>query len=98
MTVEEYLIQNKESIGQECNTIAQSGAKAIITVKESGDTYIRKISTVGEFVQTIPDDKFFKKMKDGINNAVLNKIVPIVVFEGQTARIISLPNDFKYEK
>lgn len=34
-------------------------------------------------------------MRDGINNAVLNKVIPIVIFEEQKARIISLPEYFE---
>lgn len=96
MKVEEYLSQNKELIAKECKTIADSGSNAIITIKEDGDNYIHKVSTVEKFIQTIPDDKFFKKMRDGIKNAVLNKVVPIVVFEGQKVKIISLPDDFEF--
>ena len=43
----------------------------------------------------MPDNKFFKKMRDGINNAVLNKVIPVVIFEGQQARITSLSDYFK---
>ena len=95
MTAEEYLIQNKIEIAKQCKTIADSGNKAIITAKQSNNTYIHKVSTVEEFGKTIPDNKFFKPMKDGINNAVLNKIIPIVIFEEQKARIISLPEHFE---
>ena len=95
MKVEEYLIQNKELIKEEYQTIEDKGSKAIVTLKDNGETYIHKISTVEKFGETIPDDRFFKKMRDGINNAVLNKVIPVVVFEGQKARIISLPDCFQ---
>ena len=92
MNAEEYLSQNQVEISQQCQTIADSGSKAIITAKKSGETYVHKVSTVEEFGKTIPDNKFFKPMRDGINNAVLNKVIPIVIFEAQKARIISLPD------
>jgi hypothetical protein len=95
MKAEEYLSQNKEAIAKECQTIADSGFFAIITAKKDGETYIHKVSTVKEFGDTIPDNKFFKPMRDGINNAVLNKVIPIVIFEDQKARIISLPEYFE---
>lgn len=95
MKAEEYLSHNKEAIAQECQTIADSGSRAIITAKKDGETYIHKVSTVEEFGDTIPDNKFFKPMRDGINNAVLNKVIPIVIFEDQKARIISLPEYFE---
>ena len=95
MNAEEYLSQNREAIAKECQTIADSGSKAIITVKKDGETYIHKVSTVEEFGDTIPDNKFFKPMRDGINNAVLNKVTPIVIFEEKEARIISLPEYFE---
>ena len=98
MNAEEYLIENKKSIAQECKTIADTGSKPIITLKKSGNSYIHKISTVEEFGARIPDDDFFKKMRDGINNAVLNKVIPIVVFEGQKAQIISLQDHFELKK
>lgn len=94
MNAEEYLSQNKIEIGKQCQTIVDSGFFAIITVKKSGETYIHKVSTVEEFSSTIPDNKFFKPMRYGINNAVLNKVIPIVIFEEQKARIISLPQYF----
>ena len=94
MNAEEYLSQNREEIAQECQTIIDSGSRAIITAKKDGETYIHKVSTVEEFGDTIPDNKFFKPMRDGINNAVLNKVIPIVIFEDQKARIISLPEYF----
>ena len=97
MKVEEYLSQNKESIQQQCQTIANEGSKAIITVKENGENYVHKISTVEKFTQTIPDNKFFKTMRNGINNAVLNKVIPIVIFESQKVKIFSLPDIFKQE-
>ncbi|MEM7594526.1 MAG: hypothetical protein AAF383_24000 [Cyanobacteria bacterium P01_A01_bin.83] len=95
MNIEEYLSQNKELIRQECQAIEDSNLNAIITIKEDGASYIHRVSTVEKFRDTIPDNKFFKKMRDGINNAVLNKVIPIVIFENQQARIISLPDDFK---
>ena len=97
MSVETYLRQNKELIQQECRAIGD-GSKAIITIKKDGDNYVRKISTVEEFTATIPDNSFFKKMRDGIRTAVVNKIVPIIVFEDREAKLISLPDDFRYEK
>ena len=98
MNVEEYLNQNKQSIQQQCESIANSGAKPIVTIKKSDRGYIQKISTIEEFTQRIPDNDFFKKMRDGINNAVSHKVIPIVVFEGQTANIISLPDYFESDK
>ena len=98
MNVEEYLSQNKELIGQECKTIEDNNSKAIITIKEDGESYIHQVSTVEKFTETIPDNKFFKTMRDGINNAVLNKVIPIVVFEAQKAKMISFPDDFKSEQ
>lgn len=94
MKAEEYLIQNQKAIADQCKTIADSGSKAIVTAKKSGETYVYKVSSVEEFGNTIPDNKFFKPMRDGINNAVLNKVVPIVIFEEQKARIISLSDYF----
>ena len=98
MNVEEYLTQNQESIEQECETIFQNGEKPIITVKESGDTYIFKVGTTEEFIKRIPDNKFFKKMRDGVTNAVSHKVIPIVVFKGQEAQIISLPDRFEMKQ
>ena len=95
MNAEEYLSQNRVEIAKQCQTIADSGSRAIITAKKDGETYIHKVSTVEEFGDTIPDNKFFKPMRDGINNAVLNKVIPIVIFENQEARIISLPEYFE---
>jgi hypothetical protein len=92
MTVEEYLRQNQESITEQCFAIADNGSKAIITIKEDGGNYVHRVSTVEKFTDTLPDNKFFKKMRDGITNAVLNKVIPVVIFEGQKARIISLPD------
>ena len=97
MKVEEYLSQKEESIRQQCESIINSGGKAIITVKGSGDSYIHRVSTTEEFTDTIPDDNFFKKMRDSIRTAVVNKIVPIIVFESQQAKIISFPERFKQE-
>ena len=95
MNVEEYLMQNKKVIKQECQNIVDSGSKAIITLKDNGEAYARKISAVEEFIQTIPDNKFFKTMRDGVNNAVLHKTIPVVVFKGQAAKIIPLPDGFE---
>ena len=95
MNAEEYLEQNRNAIAKECQTIADSGFFAIIAAKKSGETYVHQVSTVEEFSKTIPDNKFFKPMRDGINNAVLNKVIPIVIFEEQKARIISLPEHFE---
>ena len=95
MNAEEYLSQNQLAIAKECQSIADSGSRAIITAKKDSETYIHKVSTVEEFGDTIPDNKFFKPMRDGINNAVLNKVIPIVIFEDQKARIISLPEYFE---
>ena len=98
MTVEAYLIQNQNPIEQECQNIASGNAKAIITIKSDAENYIYQVATVEEFMAAMPDNKFFKTMRDGVTNAVLNKVIPIVVFEGQEARIISLPDYFKYKK
>ena len=95
MKAEEYLSLNQESITAQCKTIADSGSKAIITVKDNSGDYVHKVSTVEEFTDNLPDNKFFKQMRDGITNAVLNKVIPIVIFEGQKARIISLPDYFQ---
>ena len=97
MKAEEYLSQNQESIREQYLTIANNGSNAIITLKKDGENYIHRVSTVDKFTKTIPDNKFFKKMRDGITNAVLHKVVPIVVFEEQKARIISLPDYFEVE-
>ena len=91
MNAEEYLSQNKKAIAKQCQTIAESGAKAIITLKKNNATYVCKVSTVEEFTTTIPDNSFFTSMRSGINNAVSHRVIPIVVFEEQKARIISLP-------
>jgi hypothetical protein len=95
MNAEEYLSQNRKAIAKQCQSIADRGSRAIITAKKDGETYVHQVSTVEEFSKTIPDDKFFKPMRDGINNAVLNKVIPIVIFEEQKARIISLPEYFE---
>ncbi len=95
MKAEEYLSLNQESITAQCKTIADSGSKAIITVKDNSGDYVHKVSTVEEFTDNLPDNKFFKQMRDGITNAVLNKVIPIVIFEGQKAKIISLPDYFQ---
>ena len=97
MKAEEYLSQNKELIREQYLAIADDGSNAIITVKGNGGNYVHKVSTVEKFTETIPDNKFFKKMRDGITNAVLNKVIPIVIFEGQKARIISIPDYFEVE-
>ncbi len=95
MKVEEYLKQNQELIREEYKTIIENGSKAIVTVKENDENYIHKVSTVEKFTETIPDNPFFKKMRDGITNAVLNKTIPVVIFEGQKARIASFPEYFE---
>jgi hypothetical protein len=95
MNAEEYLSQNRETIAEQCKSIIDSGSRAIITAKKDGETYVHQVSTVEEFGKTIPDNKFFKPMRDGINNAVLNKVIPIVIFEDREARIISLPEYFE---
>lgn len=92
MKVEEYFRQNQELIREQYKTIASNGSNPIITIKENGDNYIHQVSTVEKFTETVPDNKFFKKMRDGVTNAVLNKVIPVVIFEGQTARITSLPD------
>ncbi|MEO0011697.1 MAG: hypothetical protein RLZZ535_86 [Cyanobacteriota bacterium] len=94
MKVEEYLRQNKELIKEQYLTIEDNGSNAIITIKENGENYIHQVSTVDKFIETVPDNKFFKKMRDGITNAVLNKVIPVIIFEGQQARITSLPDYF----
>jgi hypothetical protein len=95
MKVEEYLRQNQELIREQYKNIMVNGSKAIITVKENGENYVHQVSTVEKFTQTIPDNQFFKKMRDGITNAVLNKVVPVIIFEGQKARITSFPDYFE---
>lgn len=97
MDVNKYLNQNQESIARQCEAITQKGSNPIITLKKEGENWISKIGTVGEFTATIPDDKFFKSMRDGIKNAVSHRVIPIVVFEGQKAKIISLP-EFELKK
>jgi hypothetical protein len=94
MKVEEYLRQNKELIKEQYLTIEDDGSNAIITIKENGENYVHQVSTVDKFIETVPDNKFFKKMRDGITNAVLNKVIPVIIFEGQQARITSLPDYF----
>jgi hypothetical protein len=94
MIVEEYLRQNQELIRQQYLNITDNGSNPIITVKENGQNYIHQVSTVEQFTQTLPDNKFFKKMRHGLTNAVLNQVIPVVIFEGQTARITSLPDYF----
>ena len=95
MKAEEYLSQNQESIREQCFAITGKGSNAIITLKQNGGSYVHKISTVEQFTEAIPDNEFFKKMRDGITNAVLNKVIPIVIFEEQEARIISIPDYFE---
>ncbi|MEN9870411.1 MAG: hypothetical protein RLZZ171_1399 [Cyanobacteriota bacterium] len=95
MKVEEYLRQNKELIKEQYLTIEDDGSNAIITIKENGENYVHQVSTVDKFIETVPDNKFFKKMRDGITNAVLNKVIPVIIFEGQQARITSLPDYFQ---
>ena len=95
MKAEEYLRQNQESIKEQYLSITDNGSNPIITVKESDGDYVHKVSTVEKFIETLPDNKFFKTMRDAIANAVLNKDIPIVVFEDQKARIISLPDCFE---
>lgn len=95
MKVEEYLKQNQESIREQYKTIIENGSKAIITVKENGEDYVYQVSTVEEFTEAMPDNQFFKKMRSGINNAVLNKVIPVVIFEGQKAQITSFPDYFQ---
>jgi hypothetical protein len=95
MKVKEYLRQNQELIREQYLSIADNGSNAIITIKENGENYVHQVSTVEKFTQTLPDNKFFKKMRDGITNAVLNKVIPVIIFEGQKARITSLPDYFK---
>ena len=92
MKAEEYLSQNQESIREKCLAITAKGSKAIVTLKENGGSYVHKISTVEQFTEAIPDNEFFKKMRQGITNAVLNKVVPIVIFEEREARMISIPD------
>ncbi|MBW4536324.1 MAG: hypothetical protein KME09_20515 [Pleurocapsa minor HA4230-MV1] len=94
MKVEEYLRQNQELIKEQYLTIEDNGSNAIITIKENGENYIHQVSTVDKFIATVPDNKFFKKMRDGITNAVLNKVIPVIIFERQQARITSLPDYF----
>ena len=98
MTAEEYLIQNQDSIAQECRNIRNGDAKAIITVKDNDTSYIHQISTVEEFTSAMPDTKFFETMRKGITNAVLNKVIPVVIFEEQKARITTLPDAFKLDE
>lgn len=95
MKVEEYLRQNQESIREQYKIIIENGSKAIIAVKENGNDYIYQVSTVEKFTETIPDNQFFKKMRNGITNAVINKVIPVVIFEGQKARITSFPDYFE---
>lgn len=95
MKAEEYLSQNQKLIREQCLAITDNGSNAIITVKQNGKSYVHKISTVEQFTEAIPNNEFFKKMRDGITNAVLNKVIPIVIFEEQKARLISIPNYFE---
>lgn len=98
MKIEEYLDRNKQSIKAQCQDIADQGSNAVITVKEDSGSYVHQVSTVEKFTEAMPDNKFFKKMRDGITNAVLNKVVPIVIFEGQKAQIVSLREYFELKK
>ena len=95
MKVEEYLKQNKESIIEQCQTIADNGSKAIVTVQKNGKKCVHQVSMVEEFTEAIPDNKFFKKMRDGITNAVTHKVIPVVIFEEQKAGITSLSDYFE---
>ena len=90
--------ENQELIKQECEAIANNGSRPIITVKENGDRYIHKIGTAEEFMERIPNDDFFKKMRDGITNAISHRVIPIVVFKGKEAQLISLPDYFESKK
>ena len=96
MNFTEYLKQNKALIRQECKAIENRNENPIITIKESEASYIHQVSTVEKFLEIVPNNKFFKKMREGVNNAVLNKVIPIVIFEKQQAKIISLPDDFQF--
>ncbi len=98
MNAEQYLKENQETIKQECETISNNGSKPIITLKENGSTYIYKIGTAEEFMERIPDNDFFKKMRDGVTNAISHRVVPIVVFQGKEAQLISLPDYFELKK
>ena len=95
MKVEEYLRQNQEAIEKQSLIIIDEGSKAIVTVKENGVDYVHQVSKVEEFTEAMPDNKFFKKMRAGVNNAVLNKVIPVVIFEGKEARITSLSDYFE---
>ena len=95
MEVAAYLKHNQESIEKQCQTITSEGAKAIVTVKENGDRYVHQVSTVEKFTETLPDNKFFKKMRDAITNAVLNKVIPVVIVENKEARVVSLADYFE---
>lgn len=98
MNVEQYLKENQAVIKQECDTIVSSGLKPIITVKQNGDRYIYKIGTTEEFIERIPDNDFFKKMRDGVTNAISHRVIPIVVFQDKEAKLISLPDYFELKK
>lgn len=95
MEVAAYLRQNQESIEEWCQTIMGKGSKAIVTVKENGDSYVHQVSTVEEFTETLPDNEFFKKMRDAITNAVIHKVVPVVIVENKEARVVSLADCFE---
>lgn len=95
MEVAAYLKQNQESIEEQCQAITDEDSKAIVTVKENGDNYVHQVSTVEKFTETLPDNKFFKKMRDAITNAVLHKVVPVVIVENQEARVVSLADYFE---
>ena len=94
MKAEEYLSLNRKVIREECQAIISSGSKAIITVKNNDDACIHRVSTVEEFTTRLPKDKFFKQIRDGVTNAVKHRVVPIVIFESQKVRLISLADDF----
>ena len=94
MKAEEYLSLNQEAIREECKVILENGSKTIITLKKNGDTYIHKVSTVDQFIAQLPENKFFKQMRDGVTNAVKHRVIPIVIFESQKVRLISLADDF----
>lgn len=95
MEVAAYLRHNQKSIEEQCQAIMDGDSKAIVTVKEDGDSYVHQVSTVEEFTQTLPNNKFFKKMRDAITNAVLHKVVPVVIVENQEARVVSLADYFE---
>ena len=98
MKAEEYLSLNRNAIKEECQKIIRSGAKALITIKDNdGNKCIHRVSTVEEFTTRLPEDKFFKQMREGVSNAVKHRVVPIVIFESEKVRLISLADDFSQE-